>query len=152
MSIKITCYTLFDITQSGVLNRSRPGVDVDIKEWTYKRNTQCNFDTILQVISLRSQPDVISSPEKLSIQFDKFDKFGFMYQQIEKEFYPCWKFTFEVQHPSVFDNGTHELGALYYDCDQVPMILCQTEMDKLSNFLDTTPELRNIYFKINHEQ
>lgn len=151
MGTKITCYTLFDITQSGVLNRSRPGLDIDVVEWTYKRNTQCNFDTILQVISLRSQPEILDNPEKIEIRFDEFENFGFLYQQVENEVYPCWKFVFEVQHKSVFDNGTHELGSLYYDCDQVPMILCKTEVDKLSNFLDTTPELRNIYFKINDE-
>lgn len=151
MGTRITCYTLFDITQTGVLNRSRPGSDVNISEWTYKRNTQCNFDTILQIISLRSQPEVISNPEKIQINFDDFENFGFLYQQVEDELYNCWKFTFEIQHKNVFDNDTHELGALYYDCDQVPMINCKTEMANLSNFLDTTPELRNIYFKINNE-
>lgn len=151
MGIKITCYTLFDITQTGVLNRAKPGLDVDHSDWVYKRNTQCNFDTILQVISLRSQPEILESPKKIEIQFNTFEHFGFLYEQVENQVYPCWKFAFEIQHSSVFDNGTHELGSLYYDCDQVPMIQCGTEINKVSNFLDTTPELRNIYFEINHE-
>jgi len=42
----ITCYTLFDITNTNVLNRSKPvGDDVDI--WKVQRNSQANFDTIL---------------------------------------------------------------------------------------------------------
>lgn len=151
MGIKIACYTLFDITATGVLNRTRPGIDMNDKEWIYKRNTQCNFDTILQVISLRSQPEIVNNPEKSSIKFDEFEQFGFMYQQQENETYPCWKFIFEVQHPSVFTNDKDELGSLYYDCDQVPMVLCGTEWDKLPNFLDTTPELRNIYFSLYDE-
>ena len=74
MSIKIACYTLFDITQTGVLNRSKPAVDMDPEVWIYKRNTQCNFDTILQVISLRSQPEVIDLPVKKMVRFDEIGR------------------------------------------------------------------------------
>ncbi len=151
MSFRITCYTLFDITQTGVLNRSRPAVDQIFDEWVYKRNTQANFDTILQVINLRSQPEMITVPKKLDINFDEFDNFGFLFQQIEKETYPCWRFSFEIQHHSVFNDGEDELGYLYNDCDGVPMILCGHERSNLPTFLDVSPELKNIYFRIDHE-
>lgn len=145
MSYTITCYTLFDITQTNVLNRHRPDMD---NEFRYKRNTQSNFDTVQQAISLRSQPEIVRIPEKTLIQFDKFTEFGFLFEQEENETYPCWSFDFNVQHPSVFYNGVNELGALYSDCDQVPMIKCHTEWDKLPTFLDGSDELRNIYFKV----
>lgn len=148
MSFKITCYTLFDITRTGVINRSRPGEDEDLEIWLKNRNRQCNFDTILQAISLRSQPEVLSNPKKIEIRFDEFEHFGFLFQQ-ENETCPCWKFEFEIQHPSVFDDGINELGALYKDCDRVPMLLIGNEWSKLPEFLDTTPELRNIYFTLN---
>lgn len=147
MSYTLTCYTLFDITHTGVLNRSR-SQDQITPEWLHKRNTQCNFDTIIQAISLRSLPEVSRNPEKIKIRFDKFDNFGFLFQQIEDEEYDCWSFDFEVQHTSVFNDGIHELGALDTDCDRIPMILCGTEWEKLPNFLDTSDELRNIYFKV----
>jgi hypothetical protein len=57
-------------------------------------------------------------------------------------------FEFEIQHPSVFNDGITELGALYTDCAKIPMIKCGTEWSKLPGFLDTTEELRNIYFEI----
>ena len=129
-------------------NRPRPQVDQDVKEWTYKRNTQSNFDTIQQVISLRSQPENMSRPKRTDIRFDEFTKFGFLFEQEEEQTYPCWLFDFTVQHPSVFYDGIDELGALYYDCDQVPMIKCHTEWDKLPAMLDSSDELRNIYFKV----
>lgn len=151
MSFRITCYTLFDITQTGVLNRARPGDDQELAQWLIKRNTQANFDTILQVISLRSQPEVIKKPIKVEIRFDEFEKFGFLFDQKENETYSCWKFVFEIQHPSVFDDGITELGSLFNDCDNVPMILCGTEWDKLPAFLDVSDELRNIYFIGEHE-
>jgi len=145
MSYTITCYTLFDITQTNVLNRHRPDMD---NEFRYKRNTQSNFDTVQQAISLRSQPEIVRIPEKTLIQFDKFTEFGFLFEQEENETYPCWSFDFNVQHPSVFFNGVNELGALYNDCDRVPMIKCHTEWQQLPSFLDTSDELRNIYFKV----
>ena len=57
-------------------------------------------------------------------------------------------FDFEIQHPSVFDDGITELGSLYSDCDGVPMIQTDTAWSKLPGFLDTSEELRNIYFKV----
>jgi len=144
MSYMLTCYTLFDITQTGVLNRNR-SMDQD-KEWIYKRNTQSNFDTVLQAISLRSQPDVIGNPKKFEILFNDFNNFGFLYEDENKV--SCWSFDFTVHHSSVFKDDVSELGALYNDCHNVPMIKCGTEWNTLSNMLDTTDELRNIYFEV----
>ena len=113
----------------------------------FRSNTQCNFDTVLQVISLRSQPEVIKLPVKVSMKEEDFDRFGFLYKpNIDIESY-CWKFEFEIQHPSVFENGIIPLGALYKDCEKVPMINCKDQIDT-SNFLDVSEELRNIYFEV----
>jgi hypothetical protein len=148
----ITCYTLFDITVTNVPNRQRPDIDKDPQEWYYKRNTQSNFDTIQQVISLRSQPEIIRKPSKMEIRFDTFTDFGFLFEQHEDETYPCWSFDFTVQHPSVFYDGIHDLGSLYRDCERVPMIKCHTMWDKLDTTLDSSDELRNIFFKtLNHD-
>lgn len=149
MNHLFSCYTLFDCTQTHVLNRSKP-LASDIPEvWMHRRNTQANFDTILQAISLRSQPEIVKIPTKTMITLDD-DKFGFLYKGYEEEI-PVWTFDFYVQHPSVFNDGVEDLGYLYSDCDGVPMIKCNTEWHRVSNFLDTTPELRNIYFSY-HEQ
>jgi hypothetical protein len=148
MSYKITCFTLFDITPTGVINRNKPDVDVDLDVWLYKRNTQCNFDTIQQAISLRSQPEIIRYPENTKITFKECTYFGFLFEHESKEPINCWSFDFEVQHPSVFYDGLSELGALYTDCHGVPMIKCSTVWKKLPNFLDTSDDLRNIYFTV----
>ena len=145
---RIICYTLFNITQTGVRNRNRPSEDVDPAIWLTQRNTQCNFDTILQAVSMRSQPELISTPKRIDIKFNEFENFGFLFQQIENETYPCWKFEFTVQHPNVFNDGKNELGALYNDCHGIPMLHVNDEWDKLPNFLDGSDELRNIYFEI----
>lgn len=129
------------------MNRSKPQ-GLDVEGWLQRRNTQCNFDTILQVISLRSQPEIIKVPHLMEFRFDEFDKFGFLYEQEDDKTYACWKFEFEVQHTSVFENTLNPLGALYKDCEGVPMITCPTQYEKISAFLDTTPELKNIHFEV----
>lgn len=152
MNHRLTCYVLFDITRTGVIHRIKPGEDEDPHAWRYRRNTQCNFDTVLQLISLRSQPEILSDPIRIEVSFPEYEKFGFLFENAEESKIPCWKFDFEVQHPSVFDDGVSELGGLYRDCDQIPMILCGTEWAKLPALLDTSPELRNIYFEIHNDQ
>jgi hypothetical protein len=146
MSFKVSCYTLFDITQTGIVNRSRPDPEDDAELWLHKRNTQCNFDTIVQAVSLRSQPENISIPTSTKIKFDEFENFGFLLENDEQVI--CWTFDFDIQHPSVFNDGNSELGSLYSDCDSVPMIKTKTAWDKLPSFLDSSDELRNIYFKV----
>ena len=141
---RIRCYTLFDITKTGVLNRSSP-VGVDIAFWIKQRNTQCNFDTILQVISLRSQPEVVNFPMSMELTEINNDVIGFLYD-IEKV--NLWKFEFEIQHSSVFENGIVPLGALYKDCEGVPMIHCEDQHPLCPKFLDISPELKNIYFEV----
>jgi hypothetical protein len=143
---RIRCHTLFDITQTGILNRSKPNED-NVQEWILKRNTQCNFDTILQVISLRSQPDQVSVPNKVEMEDSDLNRFGFLF--MKNELFPayCWNFDFEVHHSSVFENGITPYGALYKDCEGVPMINCPTQMNGVTSFLDITSELQNIYFE-----
>jgi hypothetical protein len=129
-----------------VLNRSKPN-ETDIGNWVENRNTQCNFDTILQVISLRSQPDVVKSPTQKIVTEDDLQNFGFLYT-IEEENANIWQFDFEVQHPSVFENGITEFGALYNDCNGVPMINCNNQLKNVPNFLNISDELSNIYFEV----
>lgn len=147
MSSRLCCYTLFDITPTGVLNRSKP-TEEDVESWIHRRNTQCNFDTLLQVISLRSQPEVVKSPTVVKIRFDEFVNFGFLYEQEDDKLHNVWKFEFEIQHSSVFENGISPLGELYRDCEGVPMIICHDQYVDTPTFLDTSAELKNIHFEV----
>lgn len=148
MSYKITCYTLYDITATGVINRPKPAVETNLQEWTIKRNQQNNLDTILQIIGLRSQPEEITTPEKVIVEsFSDYD-FGFLFEINNETNVPCWKFSFNIAHYGVFNDGITELGELYNDCEFVPMLKVGTEWEKLPSYLDTSEELRNIYFEI----
>jgi hypothetical protein len=139
----ITCFTLFDITHTNVLNRSKPVGD-NVELWNIQRNSQANFDTILQCISLRGNPEILHYPHRIEDNTDT-SAFGFLIDKNIKNFY-YWKFDFKVQNNSVFNDDLDPLGYLIKDCHEVPMIQCKTESIDLPNFLDTTPELKNIYF------
>ena len=129
------------------MNRSKP-IDDDIQTWIHKRNTQCNFDTILQVISMRSQPEVVKIPVRQELTENEIGKFGFLYQLQESAPNYYWRFEFEVQHSSVFENGIIPLGSLYKDCEGVPMLICKEQVEDVPAFLNITEELRNIYFEV----
>lgn len=148
MNTIIRCYTLFNITQTGVLNRSKPPLDMNIGEWTFKRNTQCNYDTILQIVSIRSQPEVFKSPVVNDIKSYEVKYFGSKYNDSRNRKYSCWIFDFGVQHANVFTDSDDVLGALYKDCDGVPMIIVGGEHSSLTTFLSTDKELKNIHFEI----
>jgi len=151
MSYRIACHTLFDITKTGVLNRARPADDVtDIDKWVNQRASQCNYDTILQVISLRAQPDNSTSPIETIVDLSKKHMFGNVFTKGKTS---MWSFDFEVQNESVFNDGDSPLGALEIDCQGVPMVNTINQLKNLDLMLDVTKEKRNIIFvKYNHEQ
>ena len=132
---------MFDITKTNVTSRRAPvGTSLD---WQNQRNTQCNFDTVIQLVSLRAQPEEISNPVKLNTNTDPFDKFGLDFA------FPLdyWTFTFTINHAGVFDDEENKFGLLLADCDNVPMIKMPTIPVNLSNCLDISNNLRNIYFE-----
>ena len=137
----IRCYTMFDITPTGVATRSKPKENVDFNQWTVTRNQQANFDTIIQVISLRTQPDIIRNPE--STKFNS-KYFGNQYQDGD---YKMWYFDFIVHHNEIYTDGNEKFGKLYYDFESIPMILINTEHRQLGNLIDISNQHRNIYFK-----
>jgi hypothetical protein len=145
MGYRLMCKTLFDITMTGMIYRNKPA-DMDQKVWLAKRNSQCNLDTILQAISLRSLPEITSSPVIEHLMF-KDTKFGHQYKQYDG-LNICWAFEFLVQDVSVFYDGDTELAFLYQDCHQVPMIICNTMVENVSSFLDISDIGRNIYFEV----
>lgn len=154
MSFKLKCYTLFDITRTGNVHRRPPvnGTMEQTKRWEKSRNTQTNFDTIIQVLSLRSQPENITDPVEEIVIFDgELDIFGFLFDN-EDVALSCWSFEMTIPHNNVYDDSNTALGNLLRDCDGVPMIKVGTEWDKLPNFLDTTPELKNIHFEVVNDE
>lgn len=150
--MRIKCYTLYDITQTNVNFRKKNTEIVPVDEMK-QRSQQSNFETILQIVNMRSQPEEISESERTEISIDTILNFNFGYIY-EKSYNKkiktinVWSFTFSVDHADVFNNGIDDLGSLSEDCDQVPMILNLEESFKLPNQMNISDEQRNIYFEV----
>lgn len=136
--MKILCKTLFDCSQTGVTGTFKasqvPFIDqtgseiTDLAEWNRARNQQRNFETILQIISLRGQPNNISRPELNN---------------------GIWQFTFEVDTPGVYSTtgDLENLDALKNECIGIPMILQLREHYSLESTLHTQGAQSNIWFE-----
>lgn len=116
--MKFQCQTLFDITCTGVTGhfkssripfKDRTGRNItDEQLWNFSRNQQRNWETILQLISMRTQLFEISDPKK------------------QKN---MWIFEFESETPGVFGEN---FESLYSDSDGIPMLsnlLNDSELD-----------------------
>ena len=135
--MKIKCVTLFDITKTGASRRQIATKDA---------NQQINFETILQIISMRCQPENITSPKRIVI--DKKDaRWGEKYL-VETQNILAWEFFFDVYHREVFNDGENKLGNLYSDSNEVPMIVNLDETSRLSSKINTSGELKNIHYEI----
>lgn len=150
--MRIKCYTLYDITQTNV-NFRKKNTEIVPADEMKKRSQQSNFETILQIINMRSQPEEISESELTVINIDdlKDFNFGYLYEKSYNKTIKkinVWSFTFSVDHADVFNNGINDLGSLSDDCNQVPMILKLEETFKLSNQMTISDEQRNIYFEV----
>lgn len=109
-------YTLIDITETNVSRGS--GNDL-------KRDQQRNFQSLVQVLSLRTQPLNISMPIRLingddyiSLTGDTY-KFGSMYEGSHK----VWSLDFNIEFDNLFeDNKGNPVGLLLEDLNEVPII------------------------------
>jgi len=143
--MRIRCSTLFDITKTGIGRRQAATIEDTIK-YNKARSQQINFETILQIISMRCQPEQITDPQKTEI-IPTEQYWGLLYCDIKSKI-PQWEFTFVVEQKEVFFNGIHELGNLYSDADGVPMIIKLEECNKLQAQINISKELKNINFEV----
>jgi hypothetical protein len=137
--IRVKCSTLFDITETGVKNRSYKskiafkdsnGNEIATSEdWHRSRNQQSNWETINQIISLRTLPENITSP-------------------VFVENSRIWSFEFDVVDPaSIFHDGD-PVGYLLKDCMGVPMILGLDEIAGIASTIVSKGSDANIWFDL----
>ena len=132
--MKIQCQTLFDITATGTTGHIKPSRMpyhdqagtriVDTESWNRSRNQQRNWETITQLISLRTQVTGLTEPMRDN---------------------DCWQFEFEVENDDLFSDNVDNLAVLKQDCTGVPMLV------ELNESADTDTVLtvdKNIWFAL----
>jgi hypothetical protein len=139
MTVTIQCSTLFDITETGVRNhtanarlpfRDLAGQDITTDlEWIRSRNQQRNWETLNQIMALRTLPENISSP---------------VCQESEQDL--TWQFEFDIPDLSAVSEGDAALSLLLRDCESVPMITGLAETADPGPALRTQGTAVNIWF------
>jgi hypothetical protein len=134
----ITIYTLFDITYTGVLRSydslkpvfvDNAGQKVsDRSQWGRSRNQQRNWETLVQLISLRAQPVLLESPRIIPSADLPSLGLGVNYNSPQT----IWSVRFATEHPGVYTLGDDELGQLKIESQRVPMITGLTETVKFT--------------------
>lgn len=136
--MKILCCTLFDCTYTGITGTFKinqlPFVDragntiANYQDWIFARNQQRNWETIMQMVSLRAQPTLVSYPENNN---------------------NTWEFVFEVEAAGVYSatGAVDNYDALLNECNGIPMIVGLKEMQPLEARLIAQGHSQNIWFK-----
>ena len=134
----VLCWTTFDITATGIKshykNRTFPILDdlgniiTDVESWSRARNQQRNWETINQIISLRTLPTEISRPAKMVRDGINF-----------------WTFEFQLNNIEGLGTDSDPLGEILKDARDVPML---TGLDETPNQLDRIVPESNLGFRI----
>lgn len=138
--MKIRCYTLFDITPTGIKSHYQKQSEIDWETWIKKRNQQRNWETLTQIFSLRTQPMRIKDPTEMI-----GDVSGLFTGYNGK--HKIWVFSFEIETPDAYYSDGSDVGQLYKDADGVPMILGLDETADAPPVLEANTK-RNIYFEV----
>lgn len=139
---KVECHSLFDITNTGINGHTRniafPVTDkngnqiMTSAELNRARNQQRNFDTLLQLIGLRTQIFNIESPTLCNSSLFPGQK--------------SWRFNFEIEDNAQWLVDRDEFWVLKQDSDNTPMIIGLTEDPGLNPILDATGINPNIIY------
>lgn len=104
-----SCATLVDITATGMIRHNDE----------LKRNQQRNWETALQCIGLRAQPQLIDLPICKEVEIDEEGVFGEFFLNTKQK---VWIFSFGVEPTDVFLLDGDPVGLLDKDFSQVPII------------------------------
>jgi hypothetical protein len=127
-------FTLIDITPTGVISYSPQN--------EFKRNQQRNWETVQQILSLRTQPTILET--------DNFtaDLKGYNFGVNYTGQHHIWTFKFGVDYADIYQDGPDKFGLVKYDFKITPIILKlnETAVPEIAVFQPKGP-WNNIYFK-----
>ena len=130
-----TGYTLVDITPTGVIRSQDPD---DIR-----RNQQRNWETVLQCMSLRTQPLHISEPTIYSDVSADVLRFGDYFQGNHS----VWRWSWATERAEVYDSHDTPMGLLLQDFEQVPIICGLNETGRfMLPIFYPYGAIKNVYF------
>jgi hypothetical protein len=127
--ITIKCSTRFDITATGVTGHYKSARQPFLSEleWNRARNQQRNWETLQQLISLRTQIIGLTAPVQKDSQ---------------------WHFEFSSETPDVFGDARDPVAILKHDAQDVPMLLGLDNDPDIEPVLIAQGKNQNIWFSV----
>jgi hypothetical protein len=129
--------TFFDITATGVTGHYKPSrvpfrdhdgnIINNEADWNRARNQQRNWETITQILGLRTQLFRIQTP---------------MLDQLNRS----WMFEFETESNNIYGDDADPTAVLRTDAAGVPMLLGLNNRPDMSATLVTAGPQQNIWF------
>jgi hypothetical protein len=135
--MKFVCQTLFDITATGVTGhckltrmpfQDRAGQIIhDQESWNRSRNQQRNWETLTQILSLRTQLFDLTDP-------------------IQDQTGTHWMFEFETESDGIYGPEDDPVSVLRSDAEGVPMLRELNNDPDIDTVLVTSGPRQNIWF------
>jgi hypothetical protein len=135
--MKFVCQTQFDITVTGITGHCKtanmPFTDqagqkiINEAAWHRSRNQQRNWETLTQILGLRTQLFALTTPVK--------DTTG-----------TRWMFEFATESAGVYGPDSDPVSVLRSDAEAVPMLCGLGNTPDLDPYLVTTGARQNIWF------
>jgi hypothetical protein len=135
--MKFACQTRFDITVTGITGHCKPAqmpfrdragqVIQDTESWNRSRNQQRNWETLTQILGLRTQLFALTMP-------------------IPDQTGTRWMFEFETETDGVYGPGDDPTRVLRADANGVPMLRELNNTPEIESVLITEGPNQNIWF------
>jgi hypothetical protein len=135
--MKYAVQTFFDITVTGITGHYKPGrvpfrdqsgnLIPDAEAWNRARNQQRNWETLTQILGLRTQ--------LFRLQYPVIDSFS-----------RAWMFEFETETNNIYGTNDDLTSVLRSDSEGVPMLLGLNNRTDMQPWLITQGPGQNIWF------
>jgi hypothetical protein len=135
--MRFVVQTFFDITATGVTGHYKPArvpfrdyagnVITDEADWSRARNQQRNWETLTQILGLRTQLFRIQEPS-----VDQLNR--------------AWMFEFETETDNIYGTNDDLTAVLRADAEGVPMLLGLDNRPEMQSIIITTGPQQNIWF------
>jgi len=137
--MKYAVQTFFDITATGITGHFKPAkipfrddagnTITDLESWTRSRNQQRNWETITQILGLRTQLFRLQTP-------------------VSDTTNSAWMFEFETETDHIYGDDADPTRVLRSDADGVPMLVELDNRPELLPMLATSGPAQNIWFTL----
>jgi hypothetical protein len=135
--MKYAVQTFFDITATGITGHYKPSrvpfrdqsgnLILDAESWNRARNQQRNWETLTQILGLRTQLFRLTYP-----MTDSFNR--------------SWMFEFETETDNIYGTNDDLTRVLRSDSEGVPMLLGLNNRPEMQPWLVTQGAEQNIWF------